>query len=301
MGKARKNLALALILVIAISSMSLIIVKHASAQTPTPAVPTPYVPQFTLKYVGSSYSQSTNTTDPYTGANVVTVNYYVNNTIELMILNQAFNPNALGNGNTLSLYYSVQSKPHFSDFVSVINNMQAMVPPSSSEYTILNFYFTDDNSSYSEYQPQLPTVPSGGQVDLQVQAIIGYSVTVPYHPFGNPSITMGTTQQFEEVASSGWSNYLTITTANGATANSISVSASPYPTLSPTTTSPNPTLTPAPSTSPTQTSSTTASPSSSPTPTPTVPEFPFIAIPLLFSLLSGAVILSLKSQRRGKQ
>jgi hypothetical protein len=60
-------------------------------------------------------------------------------------------------------------------------------------------------------------------------------------------------------------------------------------------------LTPAPSTSPTQTSSTTASPSSSPTPTPTVPEFPFIAIPLLFSLLSGAVILSLKSQRRGKQ
>jgi len=240
MCKIGKAFVFVLILA-AISNLSLVMVKPANAQTdsPTPSsssAPAPFVPVFSLKYVPSSYSKTINTTNPYTGARAVNTNYYVNNTIEIDILNQAFNPNALGNGSTLNLLYSVRAKPHFSDYPLSID-YPATFPSSSSQYTVLILGFTGDNGSSSEGTIETDTpIPNSGQIDFQVEAIVGFYGTVPYHPFGNPSITMGTTQQFFETANSGWSNYLPITIASRSTSASVS-STSLYLTLSPTITS----------------------------------------------------------------
>jgi predicted secreted protein with PEFG-CTERM motif len=71
----------------------------------------------------------------------------------------------------------------------------------------------------------------------------------------------------------------------------------------------NPIVTPSPTATSTPTQNPTSTPTSSPTlsstptsaSTPTVPEFPMLAIPVLLSILSVAVILSLRKQRSGEQ
>jgi hypothetical protein len=236
--RMNRKIILTLVLIIAVSTLSIITAKPAFAQT---SIPTPYVPEFSMKYITSSYTGTS--TSEYTGATVT--NTYINNTVQIVILNQAFNPNALENGTTLSLAYSVGAKPHFATSgVLVINNMPAIFPASSSQYTVITLGFSEDNSS-SSVEAQIPPIPNGSQIDFQVQAIVGFYVTVPYHPFGEPFITEPI-QQFSEVATSAWSNYLTITVLDGSTSTPIS-STSSYPTLSPNVTSSStsvPTVTP---------------------------------------------------------
>lgn len=63
-------------------------VKPAHAQS----IPTPSVPEFTVKFVNASYEVPTSySTDPYTGQNVTHSSYFVeNSSIELTITNQPF-------------------------------------------------------------------------------------------------------------------------------------------------------------------------------------------------------------------
>jgi hypothetical protein len=107
MGCILKRFALIMVLM-TITSLSLIMIKPAFAQS----LPTPSIPDYTLKYVNSSYS--INTTDPYTGTAVT--NKYINNTIEIAIKNQPFNPQ-VNSSVTLhdNLYYNISVKGHFSD------------------------------------------------------------------------------------------------------------------------------------------------------------------------------------------
>ena len=107
----------------AISSLSLLIGKPALAQTSTPLptaipIPTPSVPQFTLKLINDSqYIQPTPavTTNPYTGQQTVTTypsKYVQDEYIEVIIQNQAFTPFS-SRGNSYDLYFDVQTKGHF--------------------------------------------------------------------------------------------------------------------------------------------------------------------------------------------
>jgi len=220
----------------AISTLSIVTLKPVSAQTSTSSsgVPKPFVPIFSLKYVNSSYSISTTSTNPYTGANVVKTNTYINDTIEVVIENQPFNAPqnvAPQNGNItnltyLSLYYIVQEKGHFANQW----NVGSPVLASNSENTTVNFGFSGENGSLGE--TQLAPVPYGGKVDFQVEAVIGWYGNV----FQDDDGMITDTPQFNNVTSSGWSNTLTITIPSGVTSASIS-STSPYPTLSPTVTS----------------------------------------------------------------
>jgi len=251
-----KKIVFALVLIVAISTLSIITVKPVSAQTSTSSsgVPKPFVPIFSLKYVNSSYSISTTSTNPYTGANVVKTNTYINNTIEVVIENQPFDATqsvapqngAPQNGNItnltyLSLYYIVQEKGHFANQW----NVGSPVLASNSEYTTVNFGFTGENGSLGE--TLIAPVPNGGQVDFQVEAVIGWYGNI----FQDENGMIYDTPQFNNVTSSGWSNTLTITIPSGAASASIS-STSSYPTLSPTAvstanstlTSTNPTATP---------------------------------------------------------
>lgn len=213
-----RKTVLALIAILAVSTLGIISVKPAFAQ---PSIPTPYVPEFSVTYVASSYS--VNYTNSDTGATVT--NIYANDTVQIVILNQAFNPNALGNGTALSLRYSVREEGHFSGGNDW--NTFSSTGASNSVYT----FITTEVSLYNgSYPPVWPQVTAGGQIDFQVQAFIGYGTQVP---FGSPPAYYYTQWTGQN---SAWSSTQTITIADGSTSTSISNSP-PYPTPSPPATS----------------------------------------------------------------
>lgn len=263
MGKIGKTFASILILVITISYLILLAINPTNAQT----IPTPSVPQFTVKFINASYTFTT--TNAYTGLNEI--EQVVNDSIELSLKNQPF---SYSNGNTsYQLYINVQAKPHFSnnwtdvyplaengkqEFLSFDTPVQSFSqyttitfpvittqPSSASSYDIQRYYSGEQTGQQPSYQSFLQNVPSGGQVDFQVQAIIGHDtqtyVIPPFTSIGEyePAIAYD--------SSSGWSTTQTVTIGQ---------------------TSPTPTSTPA------------------------VPELSWLAIvPLLFSLFGVAVIV----------
>ena len=158
----------------------------------------------------------------------------------------------------MSLYYTIEAKGHFGDeWKQYPTNLETGYPASSSDYTVLAFGFSSENETY-KYDAVLDVVPSGGQVDFQMQAIIGYYTTVPNYIAGH-SIPVGTKQVFTGETSK-WSNSQTISIPDG----SVSISTSPNQT-------------------------------NTPTPSPTVPEFPTLIILPLFAL---ATLLSIVLVRK---
>lgn len=221
-GKREMNnrkIVLALIIAMAISPLSIIAVKPAFAQT---SIPTPYVPEFSVTYVASSYS--VNYTNSETG--VTTAYTYANDTVQIVILNQAFDTNALENGTILSLSYNVREEGHFSNGNGW--DTLASTPASNSAYTVICY----DVSLYNGSQPPVwPQVTAGGKIDFQVQASIGYSTQVLLYPPDYYS-------SYWTGQNGAWSNTQTITITNGSTTTSISGSPS-YPTASPSLPAPN--------------------------------------------------------------
>jgi hypothetical protein len=198
----------------------------ADAQT----IPTPSVPEFTVRLVNNSYvTQPTTTTkiDPYTGekSTVTTPSQYLfkDEYIEVQIENQAFTPYEINYRNidsrTVNLYFHVVSKGHFSEDWSVVADSTTQIENYTSQYTTIKLFAWQD-------------IPSPAELDFRVQAIIGYRVHQfeperPIPPPNFPSVGFvinGT--------SSDWSNTQTLTI--------------PVPTPSPNSTlSPEPTVEPA--------------------------------------------------------
>jgi hypothetical protein len=151
----------------AISSLSLIMVKPANAQIPTPSVP-----EFTLKYIDYSYYvPPTYGIDPYTGQNkTIQQGYQVNNrTVVFTIKNQPFTPFTDANGHYIVLFYNVSYKGHYGDdwtYYSHDSLTDFFIKQSDSDYTVISFN-------------QIPTT---GQVDFRLQALIGY-YTETGHPW----------------------------------------------------------------------------------------------------------------------
>jgi len=228
----KRKIGLAFILILVVS---LINMMAATAFGQTLSVPTPYVPEFSVTYIASIHL--TNSTNQYTGATTI-ITFYADS-VQIAILNQAFNVNALEN----SLVYNVQEKGEFTEqWISLAGDAAA----SSSEYTVLNLTLADGFGNSS--------IPLGAQLDFQVQASLGYYALIQEaNPFGNPPATY---LQWIGV-NSAWSNTQTIEATNGST--STSISNSPYPTFSPT---------PLPTSNQTVTSSSNST-SASPAPAPT--------------------------------
>jgi len=231
----------------AFSCLSLLMVKPATAQS----IPTPSVPEFTLKVVANPiYVPPTTTIDPYTGNVTTQAGYYVQNTsIVITIKNQPFSYSY--NGTTYNLYYNVRLKGHFgqdwTELYPVSNVIDSLgesfgnslyVPSdspseSNSDYTVLS-YVVGANGNY----PFTQILPDS-QVDFQVEAIVGH-VSQVYVPdiYDNAASFVGTYYQvilFD--TSSSWSNTATITVVNAANASSTSASTAPNPTATPTLTS----------------------------------------------------------------
>ena len=157
-------------------------VKPACAQS----IPTPSVPEFSLKLIPSLYKVTN--TNPYTGVN--NTQQIDNNTIDVVINNQPFAPYS-----NIQLYYNVQVKGHFE------NNEQ---------WTQVTNFPTQSNSEYTILSVPANNYPAGSELDFRVEASIGYFTTVPYYPPGDTEIPYGTTQVFNGTES-GWSNTQTLT------------------------------------------------------------------------------------------
>ncbi|MCW3994750.1 MAG: hypothetical protein NWE98_01210 [Candidatus Bathyarchaeota archaeon] len=168
------------------------------AWRPTIGTTNPSVPEFTVRYVDHSYDvPPTYKIDPYTGKTVVDRNgYHVDNrTIEVTIKNQAFTPSVTEDGNITGLYYNVRSKGHYEGWNDAssyhyIDKFQA----STSSQTVILFFL------------QNWSIPPGGQVDFQVQAVIGYSYTYVTGLCGE-----STARTFVSISQSDWSSTQTIT------------------------------------------------------------------------------------------
>ncbi len=158
MGTVGKSLSLILILTISISSLSLLMVKPSFAQTTTK----PSVPEFSVKYIESSYNVTT--TDPNTGKIVYAT--LRNDSIEFVIKNQSFKSYVDSNGNAINLYYNVSSKEHFINAWSY-NDIGGGFPASKADYTTLHILH--------------PMFVNSSQEDFRVEAQIGHYTTDYYY------------------------------------------------------------------------------------------------------------------------
>jgi hypothetical protein len=216
----RKSFALILILLIAI--LSVIIPVSTSAQS----IPTPSVPEFTVKFVDSSYDIPAKTSiDPYTGKSETTQARHVDNrTIELTIKNQPFIPQNDSNGNPLSLFYNVHKKGHYEENWTEIYNPEIYPTQSEATYTVITYISRDENTW--ELGRLLTDFPANAEIDFQVQALIGFTYAKHYSDDGQ---FIPFASKVFSGESSGWSNTQTITVPESSS------------------TSPNPTSYPAPS------------------------------------------------------
>lgn len=239
MDSISKGFALFFILTMVISSLSLIMVKPAYAQS----IPKPSVPQFTVKFVNASYSVTT--TNSYTGLNET--QQISNNSIEVTIKNQPFDYS--NNGLTYQIYFNVRTKPHFADNWTEVYPLENRTSSyngdgtfsygeyisadsasqSKSSYTIITFpvvatdtysasgydiqrYYSGGEGQEGRYFAFLSAIPDGGQVDFQVEALVGHDSQswVIEHPF-YPTIGGHFAPAVAYDSTSGWSNIQTIT------------------------------------------------------------------------------------------
>jgi hypothetical protein len=172
----------------------------------------PSVPEFTVKFVDNSYDvPATHTIDPYTGQDVTHAGYHVENkTIEIRIKNQPFTSysmqdNASTNW-TINFFYNVRVKGHFAQNWTELYGGSDGYPVQDygSQYTVLLY---------------LGTIPSDGQMDFQVEALIGYEHGVFTYPPWSAWVITGET--------SGWSNTQTITIGASVPTTTPNTSASP--------------------------------------------------------------------------
>jgi hypothetical protein len=222
----RKIARLLFILILAVSS--LLMVRPASSDILKPSIP-----EFTVKYVPASYSITT--INPYTGQKVT--QQYNNNTIKLSITNQLY---TYSNGSTFYVYYNIRTKGHFEQnwtelypTVGLLPNSEAYQHSNYKDYYTQYVAFTAEDSQ-NDYLglPQsdftytiisLPAPTSNGQVDFQVEAMIGCNSTA-YDPTNNfvydPASGGVNRPAVAYVTSSGWSDTQTLTIGESQTPNS---------------------------------------------------------------------------------
>jgi hypothetical protein len=194
---------LATLLLIAVLVLSsLVMVGSVFAES----IPKPSVPEFTLKFVDNSYDvPPTYEVNPYTGENVMTEEGYSaeNKSIVITIKNQPFT-HYYDNGTPIGLFYDVRFKGSFQEYWR-----QAYEAPNSFTPKYLN---DDSLPEYTEISFPLENfafageIPKSGEVNFQVQALIGYRTYYRESWYFMDAYDVTFTGE-----SSGWSNTQTIT------------------------------------------------------------------------------------------
>jgi hypothetical protein len=216
--------AISLLFIIILAVSSLIVIETVAALA---SIPKPSVPEFTLEYVDASYEvppTTTSTTDPYTNKTTTTTipGYHVENkTIQATIAN-----------NIGASYYNFRYKGHYTDKWNYYP-----FSPSSSGYSLGDTFSVPYKASTSSYTvAALPayffqSIPAGGEVDVQVQALFGNFDAIPY---GHIIDVGGPTYDFIfKGETSDWSNTQTITINGSAPTTTPTTSPSQYSTATP--------------------------------------------------------------------
>jgi hypothetical protein len=239
--------AVGIALVIILAASSVLWVESASAQS----IPKPSVPQFTAEYIPDFVN--TTTTDPYTGSNTTDAQNL--SSIKLTITNQQC---SYSNGSTFDIYYNVRIKGHFETIswnelypttqllpasVNVTqlnpNNLQNYGAPYiwADNIVAANQYLPQSNSGYTTVSISADKLPIKGQIDIQVEAMLGANSSF-YRPSNQWAAGVGGSvySAIAYVTSSGWSSTQTITITEGNT--------TPQPTAILATSAPTETVTP---------------------------------------------------------
>ncbi len=216
-----KHFALALVLILAASSLIMVKPEHASAQittptpppvtpssspasaptptptptapAPTPTYPKPLVPEFTVKLIR-----------PLPEANETK--------IELTITNQPFDSN---NSQHYSLVYNVRIKTTDDENWTDLYDAEDGYPTqSNTDYTVFSYVLSESAYYPPADYPLAPSMkvgilPTAGQVDFQVEAMIGYRDRGAYSNGLMPYVFKG--------ERSGWSNTQTINISDSPT------------------------------------------------------------------------------------
>ncbi|MCL5876651.1 MAG: hypothetical protein M1540_02430 [Candidatus Bathyarchaeota archaeon] len=189
------------------------------------SIPKPSTPEFTAKYIDSSYDIPTSSSiDPYTGQTITTQAQHVDNrTIEVKVKNQPFTSYVDDKSNfTIELYYTIRVRGHFGgNWTEVFSVDNAHPVQSNSDYTTISLPLGGNIGPFAS----LPT-NSSSQIDIQVEAMTGYF-----------SRTVGFASWYFTGEESGWSSAQTLTigeTAQTSTpgASQLSTSPSVNPTVS---------------------------------------------------------------------
>jgi len=205
-----------LLLLVILTVSSLLMTTFGSAS----AVTKPSVPDFTLKYIVDSYDvPPTYKIDPYTGENVVdSEGYHVENkTLQVIVKNQLFTPRIDASGNSTSLYYEFRFKGHFEDewkyYPVTPSDYGSVEHPTDPYQTGARGSSYVSASSLDETVVILPNwqlgnIPEKGQIDVQVQALLGHDNKKDwvYGMFGGNFITY-----YFEGEASDWSDTQTVT------------------------------------------------------------------------------------------
>lgn len=194
MDRLNKHLSVVLVAILALSS--LLMIKPIDAQT----IPKPSVPEFSVSLVDRSYTSPPKTyskTDPYTNKTTTLTapgDYVAKFTLDVKIENQPYPSTIAGNSSTL--YYNIRTKGYYAEnwtewYSYKYEDKLLPAQSNSSKYTILS----------------IPThYRVGDLVDIQVEAILGYSYTYYLTDYFLP--VPKTIFVFEE---SGWSPTQTFT------------------------------------------------------------------------------------------
>jgi len=243
MGSFSKGVSLLLLVILAVSS--LMVIESTNAQSTSK----PSVPEFTAKYVDRSYdTQPTYGLDQYTGKTVITKpsEHVDNRTIEITIKNQLFAPFTDQNGNNINLLYNVQYKGAFGENWTSMFGERSEWAGTFDPYGTYGYPPQDSSSQYTTISYSLPWNIVDGQMDIQVEALKGYtSRTI------DPSRAHIIWAVFEYTfygEESEWSNTQTVTIGEASTSTPNPTS----PTISTPTSTPN-NSTSAPSTNGNQT------------------------------------------------
>jgi hypothetical protein len=161
-----------------------------------------------VELVDSSYDvPTTYSIDPYTGKNVTHAGYHVESrTITVTIKNQPFHSYYDTTVNwSINLMYNIRFKGHYTETWSELYSASdGYASASDSEFTAISFQGTYSPEHGMDFRGA--TIPSGAQVEFQVEAMIGYvsrKYVGDYGPFSYPWVFTGET--------SGWSETWTIT------------------------------------------------------------------------------------------
>jgi hypothetical protein len=165
-----------LILTTLLVAASFLLVPLANAQT----IPKPSVPEFNVNYVDRSYdTQPTYGYDQYTGKNVITKQsqHVDNRTIEIKIKNQPFTPFTDQNGNNINLLYNVRYKGSFGqEWSSMFGERSEWANSGTIDpYGTYGYPTQDSSSQYTTISFSLYWNMVEGQLDIQVEALVGYT------------------------------------------------------------------------------------------------------------------------------